>query len=64
VEDVEDKIIKEHLGQFDIGISSDKEYELIKQLIVSLYTERNEGEKVADYETRVKKEVFSILGLE
>ncbi|MEM3126708.1 MAG: exonuclease SbcCD subunit D [Candidatus Woesearchaeota archaeon] len=64
VEDVEEKIIKEHLGQFSIGMVPDEEYTLIKQLMSVLYTERGEGEKVADYEARVKKEVLTILKIE
>jgi hypothetical protein len=61
VEDVEEKLIKEHLGQIKIDVSDEKA--LTKDLIHMLSTSRQEGEKVADFEKRVKEEVGKILNV-
>ncbi len=59
VEDVENAIIKEHLGQIKSSFSD--EQGITKKLIKSLSEERHEGEKVYEYEERVKKEINKIL---
>lgn len=58
-EEVEDKIIKEHLGQ----ISNDfkDEANTVKGLINVLSSEKHEGEKVSDYESRLKKEMDAYI---
>ena len=65
VEDVESFLIKEHLGQIKLeNLSLEKEEELIKSLMKTLSTEKQEGENVADFERRVKEEVGRILEME
>lgn len=62
VDDVEDAIIKEHLQQIKVsGFDKDKEYEFTKQLMALLSSEKHEGEKVYEYEDRVKKEVDKLI---
>jgi hypothetical protein len=64
IEDVEDALIKEHLGQIRItGIDAGKEYKMIKELMQALSTEKHEGEKVYEYDDRIKKETDRIVGL-
>ena len=62
VKDVEEKLIKEHLGQILVkGIDVKKEEKLTKELMKILSKEREEGERVVDFEKRVKEEVERIL---
>ncbi len=58
VEEIEEKLIKEHLGQANIELDEEK---LTKDLIDALATEKQEGEKVANFEKRVKEEINNIL---
>lgn len=60
VEDVENTIIKEHLGQIKTYFS-EKEEETTRQLMKTLSEEKDEGEKVYEYEERIKREVEKIL---
>jgi len=55
VEEVEEKIINEHLGQIKNNFKS--ESSAVKELIHILSSEKHEGEKVTDYESRLKKEM-------
>lgn len=65
VEDVESFLIKEHLGQIKLeNLSLEKEEELIKGLMKTLSTEKQEGETVPDFERRIKEEVGRILEME
>ncbi|MFC2135615.1 exonuclease SbcCD subunit D [Bacteroidota bacterium] len=59
VEDVESEVIKEHLGQ--INNSFKDESEVTKKLMTSMSSEKHEGEKVYEYEERIKKEIEKIL---
>jgi len=62
VKDVEEKLIKEHLGQILVkGIDAKKEEKLTKELIKVLSKEREEGERVVDFEARIKEEVEGVL---
>ena len=62
IEDVEEKLIKEHLGQIKLkDLTAEQEEILTKELIAILAIEREEGEKVADFERRVKGEVSRVL---
>jgi len=63
VDEIEDNVIDEHLGQINIGLEKDKEKELTKQLIKALDSEKDEGEKVKDFEDRLKAEVNKLLEL-
>ena len=58
VEEIEEKVINEHLGQFEI----ENEKELTGNLMKVFSLEKTEGEKVADFEKRLVKEVLNDLG--
>lgn len=58
-EDVEDAIIKENIK----GSGSEKEIELAKTLIHSLSMEKDEGERSADFESRVIESVAKALDI-
>lgn len=60
-EDIESKLISEHLGQLNM-MEPDKEEKITKMLISGLDTEKQEGEKVHDFEARVNEEMDKILG--
>jgi hypothetical protein len=62
VEDIEDKLIREHAGQLRL-MPAEKEIALAKELMRVLAAERDEGERVADFEKRVAQEVDRLLGL-
>lgn len=62
VEETEEKLIKEHLGQIKVeGLSLEKETGLIKSLMKILGPEKGEGEKVADFEKRIKEEINKVI---
>jgi len=62
VEEIENVIIREHLGQIKTYFS-DTEEEVTKNIMNSLSEEKNEGEKVYEYEEKVRKEINKILNL-
>ncbi len=62
VENIEDEIISENIGQSKL-MESDKEKQMIKQLLSVLDAEKDEGEKVSDYEKRVKDDMDKLLEL-
>ena len=65
VEEAENSIIKEHLGQIKLkNFGNEKEELLIKGLMYALSTEKQEGETVADFERRIKEEVSKVLDVE
>ncbi|MEK6949136.1 MAG: hypothetical protein AABX34_02870, partial [Nanoarchaeota archaeon] len=65
VEDTEEAIIKEHLGQISLkGIDTKKEESLIKEIMNVLTTEKQEGENAADFEKRVKDEMGKVMDIE
>ncbi len=65
VEDVEQFLIKEHLGQIKLeNLSLEKEEELIRNFMKILNTEKQEGETVPDFDKRVREEVGRILEIE
>ena len=64
-EDAEAAIIKEHLGQIKLkDMNLEKEEALIKDLMQTLSTEKQEGETNPDFEKRVKDEVSKVLDVE
>ena len=64
VEDVESKLIKEHLGQIKVaGLDVEKEEKLIKDLMLVLSKEKSEGETNPVFENRIKEEVDNVLDL-
>jgi DNA repair exonuclease SbcCD nuclease subunit len=60
VEEVEESLIKENAGK---SFEKDKEYALIKSLMKVLSLEKREGERVQDFESRLKEEVDKTLSL-
>lgn len=62
IDNVEDALIKEHLQQYNL-FDRDKEYKIIKDLMKSLSSERHEGEKVHEYEDRIRKEADKVLDI-
>ena len=60
IDELEDSIIKEHLGQVSF-LEREKEITLTKELITHLNTERKEGERVTDFEKRLLTEVDEML---
>jgi len=62
-EQLENDLIKEHLQQMKI-FDAKKEESLTKSLIKILSQERLEGEKVIDFEKRIKKDIEKELNLE
>lgn len=65
IEEVEDSIIKDHIGQIelpDIQLNENQEI-LTNQLMVSLNKEKIEGEKNIDFETRIIKDAIEIFNL-
>ncbi len=58
VNEVEEKLINEHLGKIKIDM---EEKSLIKSMMRALNSEKDEGEKVYEYEDRIKKEIDSII---
>jgi len=62
VAEVEEKLIKEHLGQILVsGMDIAKEKKLTNELIKVLSTEKCEGERVGEFERRVKEDVDRVL---
>ena len=62
VDDIEIDLIKEHLGQIKLkDLDIDKEKELTRNLMKVLSLEKDEGERVFDFEKRVSEEVDKVL---
>ncbi|OKY78733.1 MAG: DNA repair exonuclease SbcD [Candidatus Methanohalarchaeum thermophilum] len=62
--ELEDKLIKENIGQFELeDYSKQEKVELAKNLYQELSDERNEGEKKKDYRSRVAENVIQTLDL-
>jgi len=65
VDETENSIIKEHLGQIKLkDIDNEKEEILIKNLMKVLSTEKQEGETNPDFEKRIKDEVSIVLDVD
>jgi len=62
VEDIEDKLITEHAGQLKI-MPAAQEITLAKELMRVLTAEKDEGERVSDFEKRISADVDRLLGL-
>jgi DNA repair exonuclease SbcCD nuclease subunit len=60
VEDIEDAMIREHVGQIKL-FNKDTDAHITKKLIHVLTTEKQEGERVADFEKRIEEEVDRLL---
>jgi DNA repair exonuclease SbcCD nuclease subunit len=59
-EEIETKLINEHSGQLKT-FEVEKEKELTKELLRLLAVEKNEGEKISDFEKRIKETVDSLI---
>ncbi len=63
-EETEEKLIDEHIGQIKVNSwDKEKEKDMIKKLMILLSSEKREGEKVYQYEARIKEEMERLLGL-
>ena len=63
IEDMENDIIKEHGGQFNLGIPHEDQLKLIKELLNNFHNDKKEGETVASFEERIRKDTDHILNL-
>ncbi len=64
VEDVEEKLIKEHLGQIKVKDFAEKEEDITKELMKILGQEKAEGMTKPDFENKMKDEAKRILELD
>ena len=64
VEQVERSLILEHLGQMKAEGISEREEQLIRELMAALSAERNEGETIADFSKRVRGDARHILNID
>ncbi|MBS3159042.1 hypothetical protein J4206_07195, partial [Candidatus Woesearchaeota archaeon] len=76
-EEIEENLINEHIGKIKVSAfessgnenerdeteRDNKERRITHELLVSLGNERGEGEKVADFENRVREEVKRVLDI-
>ncbi|RME32142.1 DNA repair exonuclease [Candidatus Woesearchaeota archaeon] len=60
-EEVELKVIREHAGQTPLGLNTEEEVALTKELLNTLGEEKPEGEKQYEYEERVQREARTLL---
>jgi DNA repair protein SbcD/Mre11 len=64
VEETERALIEEHVDQITLnGYERNKQIKLVEMLMQVLGTEKGDGEKVSDFEKRVKEEVKEVLGV-
>jgi len=64
VDDVEASLIREHSGQMTPdGMSKIEEESIIKSLMELLNSDRDESERVADFEKRIKEDLGKVLGI-
>nr|WP_236629435.1 exonuclease SbcCD subunit D [Methanonatronarchaeum thermophilum] len=62
--ELEQKLIEEHIGQFELNDKTDKEkQQLTKQLFDKLSIEKEDGEKKKDYKERVVQDALKTLGI-
>ncbi|MGY5853223.1 MAG: DNA repair exonuclease [Candidatus Thorarchaeota archaeon] len=63
-EELEDKLIQEHVGQLKMkGINTKKEIQLTKDLISTLVEGKSPDEKKKDYQVRMESDVLTVLGI-
>jgi len=60
-EEIEEKLINEHLQQIKMGLSKEQEKNLVKELISALDIEKEEGETTTTFEERLKQNFERIL---
>lgn len=60
--EIEEKIVQEHVGQFQSSeIAKELQEQWTKIFLTALNTEKNEGERIIDFENRLRKDVEEIL---
>ena len=64
VEQVEQSLIREHLGQVKAEGVSGREEQLIRDLMAVLSSERNEGETLTDFSKRLREEAKQVLKID
>ncbi|MBW2993070.1 hypothetical protein KY317_00675, partial [Candidatus Woesearchaeota archaeon] len=63
-EEIENSLIKEHVGKISVSdFDTAKEEKITKELISALDTEKQEGERISDFEQRIKDDAGKIIGL-
>ena len=63
IEEIEESVIAEHLGQIPLGLPPEQEKELTASLMSALDAEKHEGETATSFTERLKAEVDRILKL-
>jgi len=61
-EEIEEKLIAEHSGQLKV-YEKEQEVSVTKELLLRMSAEKQEGEKNADFEKRVKEEIDKVLAV-
>ncbi len=62
VEEIEAGLVKEHLGQVKVeGMGAEAEKEMVLGMMSMLSSERNEGERVMDFEKRIREAVDRVM---
>lgn len=65
IEETEESLIKESIGQIKVdNLGIEEEEKLTKQLMAVLSREKQDGERVADFEKRIKEEIEKIIKLD
>ena len=62
VEDIEHKIIQDHIGQIEF-MKKEDEQRITDALMEALNKEKEEGERNADFESRIIKDAVKVLGI-
>ncbi len=61
-QDIEEKVLAEHIGQFSSSLfSAEEQKQLTLELLHLLNTEKLEGERIVDFENRVRKDVQEVI---
>lgn len=64
VDDIEEGLIKEHIGQIKVkGLSDEKEIEMTKS-IINVFSQDKGDLKKYDYEQKIKEEINKIIGVD
>ena len=64
-DDIEAALIQEHIGQIKVkGMDTAKEEKLTKRLISLLENEKQEGERVYDFEARIIEDIDKVIDME
>lgn len=62
IDELENRIIEENAGKDKtLGLSAEEESKLIRSLLEGLSLSREEGEKVSDFESRLREDILTLL---